>query len=125
SPIFYQLISTQMVFGSYEVGIMERTPFPHKAPRHLVMEMATLAQEMFYTKWRPESLDECNRHFLSAFDVMQSDLPSRLEDFRQLHSKMERLVEAAFETKSSSQILPKSTSEESLDDEIETVHPAV
>ena len=88
SEIFRALVHLQMAFGSFEVGVMERTPIP-KLLEPKCKELASLARKCVYIKHSLETANEISHIFhLSAVLQVGADSVRRAHD---------KLVSAQFE----------------------------
>jgi hypothetical protein len=66
SLAFRQLVSLQMVFGSYEVGVIQRTPVPDLTPK-ATEHLATLARYACSLKRSLDTASETSHAFRSCF----------------------------------------------------------
>src|SRR5205823_5550314 len=71
SPFRY-LVALQMAFGSYEVGVIQRTPLPELTEPHRT-RLADLARRAWTIKWRLDSVNETSHAF-----IVPRGLPSHL-----------------------------------------------
>ena len=60
---FGLLLSMQMSFGSFEVGVIQRTPLPDLTSE-IEAELAELTKQAWSRKWKLDSLDETSLAFL-------------------------------------------------------------
>lgn len=63
SQPFFMLVSLQMAFGSYEVGVIQRTPLPDLTPEQQA-ELAALARRAWSLKRTLDTVEETSHAFL-------------------------------------------------------------
>lgn len=63
SQPFFMLVSLQMAFGSYEVGVIQRTPIPDLTPEQQT-KLATLAHRAWSLKRTLDTIEETSHAFL-------------------------------------------------------------
>jgi len=85
SSSFARLVEAQMAFGSYEVGVLQRTPVPDRAT---LETMSTRnIQEMFETRRHPAVFDETTHEFFGPSlgglrGPLRTDCETRVEEER-------------------------------------------
>jgi hypothetical protein len=74
SKAFFLLVSLQMAFGSYEVGVIQRTPVPDFAPDQQAT-LASLARQAWSLKRTLDTVEETSHAFLlpAALRTRQGD----------------------------------------------------
>ena len=118
SSSFFRLVSLQMAFGAYEVGVVQNTPVPDLDSR-LRDELAALAARAYQINRAIDAGDETSRAFilpaaLSA-RVACSDLRSATDSLARIQTRIDQLAATAYGFASDSG-LPSSDDDSSMDD---------
>jgi len=120
SKAFHFLVSLQMAFGSYEVGVIKRTPLPSLTEMERA-QLATLARQIWSLKLKADSSNETSHAYALPFALQglkgcyqKRDLSSEINE---ISRKIDKTV---FDLYQFSETDPEQVNSSALDNDLDT-----